>query len=68
MATRYRVIKVRGAEPESFIVVGIDFDGHLIKTTSATMREVDLRKYLHQIGASPSEIDTWIEQGRTYPG
>jgi hypothetical protein len=28
MPTRYRVIKVKGVEPEVFIIVGIDFDAH----------------------------------------
>src|SRR5262249_40072458 len=32
MATKYRVIKIKGAERESFMVVGIDFDEHNIKS------------------------------------
>ncbi|HZD32755.1 MAG TPA: hypothetical protein VE779_13980 [Candidatus Angelobacter sp.] len=68
MATKYRVIMVRGAEPEAFIVVGIDFDAGLIKTTSATMSESSLRQHLQRAGATQAEVDEWIHQGRTYPG
>jgi hypothetical protein len=68
MATKYRVIKVKGAQPESFIVLGIDFTDHLIKSTSPSMSEPDLRQHLRQAGASEDEISAWIEQGRTYPG
>ena len=42
MATKYRVIKVKGAEPESFIVLGIDFTDHIIKSTSPSMSEPEL--------------------------
>ncbi len=68
MATKYRVIKVKGAQSESFIVVGIDFDDHTIKSTSPSMSEADLREHLHQAGATVEEVATWIEQGRAYPG
>lgn len=68
MATKYRVIKVKGAEPESFIVVGIDFSDHVIKSTSPSMAEVDLREHLRQAGATPDEISSWIRQSREYPG
>jgi hypothetical protein len=68
MATKYRVIKVKGEEPESFIVVGIDFDERLIKTASAAMPESSLREHLQRAGSTQDEIDEWIQQGRTYPG
>ena len=68
MATKYRVIKVKGAQPESFIVVGIDFDDHTIKSTSPSMSEAELREHLRQAGATVEEVATWIEQGRAYPG
>ena len=68
MATKYRVIKIKGAEPESFIVVGIDFTDHVIKSTSPSMPEADLREHLRQAGATPDEINPWIKQGREYPG
>lgn len=68
MAAKYRVIKVKGAEPESFIVLGIDFTDHLIKSTSPSMSESELREHLRQAGATTDEVDAWIEQGRTYPG
>jgi len=67
MATKYRVVQVKGAKPETFIVVGIDFEEHAIKSTSASMQEAEMRKYLEKAGASPSEIKKWIEQARTYP-
>ncbi len=68
MAAKYRVIKIKGAEPEAFIVVGIDFGESAIKSTSATMSEAEMRAYLQQAGASPSQIGDWIEQARKYPG
>ena len=68
MATKYRVIKVKGADPEAFIVVGIDFSDHIIKSTSVSMSEPELRDHLHQAGATDDEISTWVEQGRAYPG
>jgi hypothetical protein len=68
MATKYRVIKVKGAVPESFIVVGIDFDDHTIKSASPSMSEAELREHLRQAGATAEEITAWIEQGRAYPG
>lgn len=68
MATKYRVIKVKGMEPESFIVVGIDFAEGTMKSTSHAMSEAALREHLHQAGATSEEINTWIAQGRTYPG
>ncbi len=68
MSTRYRVIKVKGVEPESFIVIGIDFGEHKIITTSRTMSEADLRIHLREAGAGEDEVKAWIQQGRNYPG
>ncbi len=68
MATKYRVIQVKSAQPEAFIVVGIDFTDHIIKSTSPSMSEPELREHLRQAGATEEEITTWVEQGRTYPG
>ena len=68
MAIKYRVIQVKGAKPELFIVVGIDFEQHMIKSASAAMPEEELRGHLRQTGATPAEISGWIDQGRTYPG
>ena len=33
MATKYRVVQVKGARPETFIVVGIDFETTAITST-----------------------------------
>ncbi|HEY4931177.1 MAG TPA: hypothetical protein VII23_06370 [Terriglobales bacterium] len=67
MPTRYRVVRVKGVEPEVFIIVGIDFDEHIIRSTSKAMSETDLRAHLREAGASPDETTAWIEQGRSYP-
>lgn len=67
MPTRYRVVKVKGVEPEVFIIVGIDFDEHSIRSTSLAMSEADLRAHLREAGASQDEITAWIEQGQAYP-
>jgi hypothetical protein len=68
MSTRYRVIRVKGTEPETFIVIGIDFGEHIIKSTSKAMAEPELRIHLHEAGASEDQIKAWLQQGRTYPG
>ena len=67
MPTRYRVVRVKGVEPEVFIIVGIDFDEHIIRSTSQAMSEAALRAHLREAGASADEISAWIEQGRSYP-
>jgi hypothetical protein len=66
MPTRYRVVKVKGVEPEVFIIVGIDFDEHSVKSTSLAMSETALRAHLREAGVSQDEITAWIEQGRAY--
>ena len=68
MATKYRVIQVKGAKPETFIVMGIDFAANTVTSTSESMHESDMRSYLQKQGASKKEVDTWIEQARKYPG
>ena len=67
MPTRYRVVRVKGVDPETFIIIGIDFEEHIIKSTSKAMSEATLRAHLHEAGASADEITAWIEQGRAYP-
>jgi hypothetical protein len=67
MATKYRVIKVKGAKPETFIVVGIDFTESTITSTSESMPESQMRSYLKKAGASEKETNDWIAQARTYP-
>lgn len=67
MATKYRVIKVKGANPETFIVVGIDFAQSTITSTSESMSEPEMRAYLKKAGASEKETNNWIAQSRTYP-
>ena len=67
MATKYRVIKVKGAKPETFIVVGIDFAESTITSTSESMPESQMRAYLKNAGASEKETNDWIAQSRAYP-
>jgi len=68
MATKYRVVKVKGTKPETFIVVGIDFEKHAIVSTSESMAEAAMRTYLKNAEASEKDISAWIEQARQYPG
>lgn len=68
MATKYRVVQVKGAKPETFIVVGIDFEESAITSTSASMQEAEMRSYLQKAGASARDVAAWIEQARKYPG
>jgi hypothetical protein len=68
MATKYRVVQVKGAKPETFIVVGIDFDEGTITSTSVSMHEKEMRSYLEKAGASKKDVEAWIDQARKYPG
>jgi len=68
MAAKYRVIKVKGTNPETFIVVGIDFGQSAITSTSEAMLETEMRGYLQKAGASETDINAWIDQSRKYPG
>jgi len=67
MASKYRVIQVKGEKPERFIVVGIDFAESAITSTSQSMSEADLRTYLKKKGASEKETNDWITQAKNYP-
>jgi len=67
MATKYRVVQVKGAKPETFIVVGIDFDAGTITSTSESMHEKEMRTHLEKAGASKKDIESWIDQARKYP-
>jgi len=67
MATKYRVVQVKGAKPETFIVVGIDFPQRAIMSTSQSMSEAEMRAYLQKTGAMEKDINNWIEQARNYP-
>jgi hypothetical protein len=62
------VIQVKGAKPETFIVVGIDFHEGTITSTSESMHEKEMRSHLERAGASKKDIEAWIEQARKYPG
>lgn len=68
MAAKYRVVQIKGSSPETFIVVGIDFEKHEITSTSESMREPEMRVYLQKAGASEKDVNNWIRQSRTYPG
>jgi hypothetical protein len=68
MSTKYRVVKIKGTKPETFIVVGIDFDANAITSTSEALTEPKMRAYLQKAGASEKDINAWIEQARGYPG
>lgn len=68
MSTKYRVVKVKGTKPEMFIVVGIDFAASAITSTSESMSEPVMRRYLKDTGASENDINAWIDQSRQYPG
>lgn len=67
MSTKYRVVQVKGAKPETFIVVGIDFAQGAITSTSDSMSEAAMRAYLQKNGAGEGDINNWIKQARNYP-
>jgi hypothetical protein len=65
MATKYRVVQVKGEQPESFIVVGIDFEAATITSTSEVMREPEMRIYLEKSGGVDGRdraVDRAIEE------
>jgi hypothetical protein len=68
MATKYRVVKVKRTNPETFIVLGIDFETGEITSTSEAMAEPEMRVYLQKSGAPEKDVNSWIEQARSYPG
>jgi hypothetical protein len=68
MATQCRVVQVKGTSPETFIVVGVDFEQQAITSTSESMREAEMRTYLEKNGASKKDVDAWINLAREYPG
>jgi hypothetical protein len=60
-------VQIKGSRPETFIVVGIDFENGAITSTSQSMPELELRTYLQKTGASEKDVNTWIHQARSYP-
>ncbi len=68
MTTKFRVIKVKGIKPETFIVVGIDFGAAVITSTSEAMLETEMHGYLQKARSSEKDIAAWIDQARKYPG
>ncbi len=67
MATKYRVVQVKGTKPETFVVVGIDFEKGTITSTSESMQEAQMRLYLAKSGASKEDVKAWVDQARKYP-
>lgn len=67
MASKYRVIQVKGEKLEKFIVVGIDFAQNAITSTSESMSAAGLRAYLKNKGASEKETNDWMAQAKNYP-
>jgi hypothetical protein len=67
MATQYAVLKMKGMEPEMFVVVGMDFGQGGLKESSLVMTEAEMRKHLKKSGMSPEEVETAIEAARQNP-
>jgi hypothetical protein len=63
MPTRRRAIKVKGVEPEVFIIVGIDFDEHIIRSTFQAISEAALCAHLREAGASQDEMTASSSRG-----
>jgi len=65
MAIQYAVVRVKGMEPETFVVIGIDFaDGAPMKEMSKQMTEAEMRDHLEKSGFSPHGIDVAIRTAR----
>jgi hypothetical protein len=47
IATDYAVVKIKGLEPEKFVVVGIDWGAGQIKSMTREISEKDMREYLN---------------------
>ena len=66
MAGRYKITKVKGADPEQFLLVWLDSDvppGTFIQT-GVPMSEAEVRAGLKKDGRSEIEINSVIEQAR----
>lgn len=64
---RYRVVKVKGTNSETCIVVGIDFDKGEITRTLESMREPETRVYLQKAGASEKDVNSTSILGSRRP-
>jgi hypothetical protein len=55
MATRYALARVAGAQPEAFVMVGVDFGEGSMKSISEGMSEKKMRRHLAWQGATQRE-------------
>jgi hypothetical protein len=67
MATRYALARVAGAQPEAFVVVGVDFGEGAMKSISEGMSEKKMRKHLAWQGATHQEVDEAIDRAKKEP-
>jgi hypothetical protein len=67
MATRYALARVAGAQPEAFVMGGVDFGEGAMKSISEGMSEKKMQKYLAWQGATHQEVDEAIDRAKKEP-
>ena len=67
MATRYAVGRVAGAQTETFVIVGVDFEQGAMKSMSKGISEKEMRKHLAEQGMTQQEIDAAIDKAKKEP-
>jgi hypothetical protein len=67
MPTDYAVVKIKGMDPEKFVVIGVDWGAGQIKSITKEMSEKNMRGHLNKAGVSEATINTGIEKARKDP-
>jgi hypothetical protein len=67
MAIDYAVVKVKGLEAETFVVIGVDWGAGQIKSLTREMSEKNIREHLKKAGVSETTINSSIESARKDP-
>ena len=67
---RYAVVKIRGADPEAFLIL-LATSGHskpgFLWTTSQALTESEVRDELAKMGHTEAQINSLIEKARENP-
>ena len=67
MAIDYAVVKIKGMEPESFVVIGVDWGAGQIKSMTREMSEKEMREHLKKAGVDETTTNSSIERARKEP-
>ena len=68
MAMDYAVAKIKGMDPERFVVVGVDWGACQLRSLmTKDMSEKEMRAHLKKAGVSDATINASIENARKTP-